>query len=346
MRMLWCCGVAGMLLLVGGAASDGNATVIAPGYVVGTIATPGVATGGVVARGGVLLVGVGPFGATAQSVVRVETDGSATTLADGFNALSGFVYDEVNDRLVVGDNAGELAGAETGDTIYAIADPFGRTGSALRARDLELIPAGAIPGAGDVILDPADATGHSFFVSDAFFPFPGPPNGKLWAVDDVTRAATAVQNGLGYAAGLAALGDRLFLGEVDASNFSGRVSSVGLPSATGTRTLLAGDLAGQGDLVVASDGTLLATASGFGAGSFVLRIDPLTGAVTTLASGFGYASALAEENGTIYVVDGDFAGLSQVFVLTKVPEPGSALLALAGCVAIAWRRQTLRRACA
>jgi hypothetical protein len=112
------------------------------------------------------------------------------------------------------------------------------------------------------------------------------------------------------------------------------------------RALLVDALAGQGDLVVASDGMLLATASGFGVGSFVLRIDPLTGAVTTLASGFGYASALAEENGTIYVVDGDFAGLAQVFVLTKVPEPGSALLALAGCVAITWRRRAQRRACA
>ncbi len=342
MRSGW--SVAGLVFAAGLQTGEVAATPVAAGYAVTTIATPGVATGGVVARSGVLLVGTGGFGAGAQSVVRVEADGSATTIADGFNALSGFVYDAVNDRLIVGDNAGELAGAETGDTIYAIPDPFGRSGAALRARDLELLPAGTIAGAADVILDPTDPGGHHFFVSDSYFPFPGPADGKLWVVDEVTRAATAVQNGLGYAAGLAALGDRIFLGEVDASTFAGRISSLALPAANGARTLLAGALAGQGDLLIAADGSLLATASGFGVGSFVLRIDPHTGEATTLASGFGYATAIAEENGTIYVVDGDFAGLSHVFALTPVPEPASAALVLAGATAIAWCRRN--RACA
>jgi len=71
-------------------------------YAISTIATPDVATGGVATLGDALFVGVGAFGGATQSIVRIDSGGT-TTLADGFNSLSGMVYDPVGDRLVVGD---------------------------------------------------------------------------------------------------------------------------------------------------------------------------------------------------------------------------------------------------
>jgi len=335
----------GLAALVALAGAEARAAIVAPGYAVSEIATPDIVTGGITVRNGAVLVGVGAFGGASQSIVRI--DGSdTTTIADGFNGLSGFAYDVANDRLIVGDNALEAPGSETGDTIYGIADPFGRT-SAVRAKDAELLPAGTIPGVGDITLDPNDPTGASLFVSDAFFPFGGPQDGKLWGVTGLGTAlanASVLKSGLGYAAGLAASADRLFLGEVDVNDFTGRIGTIALPDGTGALTPLVSGLAGQGDLVVASDGSLLATASGFGTGSFVVRIDPVTGDVTVVASGFGYASALAEEDGTIYVVDGDFAGVTHVTVLTLIPEPATALSLVAGLAALALARRRDGRA--
>jgi len=337
-------GVAAALVLLAAAlAAPARAAIVAPGYDVGAIGTPDIAVGGIVVRNGVVLVGVGAFGGAAQSIVRIDGAG-ATPIAEGFNGLSGFAYDAANDRLLVGDNALEAPGSETGDTIYGIADPFGRA-SAVRAKDVELLPAGAIPGVGDLVLDPNDASGTSLFVSDAFFAFPGPQDGKLWGVTGLgstLASASVLQSGLGYASGLAATDTTLFLGEVDVGDFTGRVGSLALPGASGTLTPLVSGLVGLGDLIVASDGSLLATASGFGTGSFVIRIDPVTGQVTTLASGFGYASALAEEDGTIYVVDGDFLGVPFVTVLTLVPEPASALALASGLALLAALRRGRR----
>ena len=72
-------------------------------YYITSIATPDVATGGITIVGDALFVGVGGFGGATQSIVRIDSGGT-TTIADGFNAISGMVYDPINDRLVVGDN--------------------------------------------------------------------------------------------------------------------------------------------------------------------------------------------------------------------------------------------------
>jgi hypothetical protein len=332
--------VAGLAVLMAEPAAPASAAVLAPGYVVGEIATPDVVAGGIVARNGVVLVGVGAFGGASQSIVRIDASG-ATTIADGFNGLAGFVYDAVHDRLLVGDNALEAPGSETGDTIYGIRDPFHRT-VPVRAKDVALLHAGTIPGVADLALDPNDPSSGSLFVSDAFFPFGGPQDGKLWGVTGLATAlasASVLKSGLGYAAGLAASNDRLFLGEVDVGDFSGRIGTIPLPDGSGPLTPLVSGLAGEGDLAIASDGSILATASGFGSGSFIVRVDPVTGAVAVIASGFGYASALAEENGTLYVVDGDIAGVAHVTVLTPVPETATAGLLAAGLALLARRRR-------
>jgi len=320
-----------------GVAAPRAHAISAPGYTVTEIALPNFAQGDVVVAGGALFVGVGPgFSGAAQSVVRID-GGGTTVVADGFNALSGFAYDAVNDRLLVTDNADEAPGSETGDTLYGIAAPHGSFGTPLRARDIELLPAGSIPGISDIVLDPSDPTGNRVFVTDASEGFP--PAGRVLAIDLSAASLSVVQSGLGYAAGLAANASTLFIGDLSGFTFEGSVSSVSLPGATGTRTAIVAGLGGLYDLELEASGSLLATAFGD-----LLRIDPATGATTTVAAGFGFATGLFEDTGTIWVLDGGFPGAAKVFRLNAVPEPGTALLLAfaVGALAIPRRLGELR----
>ncbi len=310
--------------------TDAGADIVSPGYTIGEIATPGIATGGVVAVGESLFVGVGDFGVGTQSVVRIDADGTATALADGFNALSGFAYDPVGNRLLVGDNAylddlSFLPGTpETGETLYAIPDPFGTPASARRAVDLELLPAGSVPGLADIILDPADATGQTLLISDAG------NFGSNAAQHNVFRLlgsdVSVLQDGFEFTGGLAASGDTLFIGESffnatpgDPFNTDGRVFAVGLPDGSGVRSLLADGLDGLFALILASDGSLLATA-----GSTLVRIDPDTGEVEVVASGFEFATGLAESDGVIYAIEGGFSTAGpRVYSFALIPEPAT-----------------------
>jgi hypothetical protein len=326
-----------VLLLALALPASAGAVPVAPGYTISAIATPAPATGDVVIVGDAAFVGVGFFGGATQAIVRIDAGGS-TVIADGFNSLGGFAYDAVNDRLVVGDNALEAPGSETGDTLYAIANPLGAFATPLRATDLELAPPGTLPGVGDVVLDPTDASGNTLLVTDSFFPFPGPPNGKLWQLDALTGSASLLQGGLGYAAGLAAASDSLYLGDLDAFTFQGLVSSIPLPDGSGPLALLTSGLAGQYDLELDTNGDLIATAGGY-----VLRIDRDTGVSEILASGFGFATGLFAENGMLYVLEG-FPQQSQIYVLTPIPEPRAGLLLAAGILALsAGRRRGVHR---
>ena len=320
-----------------GAAAPRADAISAPGYTVTEIGLPDFAQGDVVVASGALFVGVGPgFSGAAQSVVRIDGDGT-TVIADGFNALSGFAYDVVHDRLLVTDNGDEALGSETGDTLYGIAAPHGSFGTPLRARDIELLPAGSVPGIADIVVDPDAPNGNRVFATDASEAFP--PAGRVLAIDIAEASQTVVQVDLGYAAGLAADAGKLFIGDVDGGTFQGSVSSVALPGATGARTPIATELAGQYDLELEASGMLLATAFGD-----LLRIDPATGATTTLASGFGFASGLFEDGGTIWVLDGGFPGAPKVLRLDPVPEPAAGLAGAVALVALAvMRRRGERR---
>lgn len=310
-------------LALGLAASHASA-ISAPDYVVTGIALPDFASGDVVVVGDALFVGVGPgFSGAAQSVIRIDAGGT-TTVADGFNALSGFAYDAVNDRLLVTDNGLEALGSETGDTVYGIANAQGGFAAPLRAKDIELLPAGSVPGISDIALDPNDPTGNRAFVSDASSSFP--PTGRLLSVDLSVPSFSEVQGELDYAAGLAANADTLFFGNVDADTFQGSVASVALPGATGATTPITAGLGGQYDLELEASGTLLATGA-----TELLRIDPSDGATTTLASGFGFATGLfTDASGSIWVLDGGFPGVAAVYRLEVLPEPDAALLAALG----------------
>jgi len=306
--------------------------ITAPGYTITEIDLPDFAQGDVVVVGGALYVGVGPgFSGAAQSVVRIDGSGT-TTIADGFNSLSGFAYDAVNDRLLVGDNADEALGSETGDTLYAIANPGGAFGMPLRAADIEVAAAGSIPGIADIVLDPNDPTGNTAFVTDASEGFP--PAGRVLAVDLTSGALSVLQTGLGYAAGAAANGSSLFIGDLNGFTFTGEVSSVALPGATGARTPIVTGLAGQYDLELEASGQLLATAFGN-----LLRIDPVTGDTTVVASGFGYATGLFTAGDGIWVLDGGFPGAAKVYRLDVVPEPGTIALVAGGLALLGARRR-------
>jgi hypothetical protein len=308
-----------------GVAAPASAAIIAPGYVVSEIATSDTAVGAVEVVGGTVFVGVGPFFTGAgQAVVRIDGSGE-TVIADGFNSLAGMAYDPVNDRLIVGDNGFEASGSETGDTLYGIADPLGPVATPQRAMDIELLDPESIDFVADLVLDPRDPTNQSLFVTNGSLP------GELLGVDlDALSVSVLQSSGLAYGAGVAADADSVFFGD-SLSAGTGRISEVSLLAPSGARSDLIDGMDGQSGLTLASDGTLLATSSVFGASSSLLRIDPGDGSILeTVGSGFDFAGPLAEEEGVIYVLEGGFTAGSRVVVLTPVPEPGVALLLAAG----------------
>jgi hypothetical protein len=315
-----------------------SALPIAPGFIVSFVdVATGAAVGDVVAVGGTIFVGVGPQNQPGAGVlVRVDGAGTPgqteTVVAEGFTSFAGMDFDAAGGRLLVADNGLEFGGP-TGDNVYAVTDPFGTPLDPPDARELRILLDGDVPGAADVLVDPLDP--DHLFITDASAVFP--PAGRLLEASIAGGSASLLEGGLGFAAGLASDGSTLWVGEVDGSTFEGIVSGVPLASpGSGLVPLVAG-LAGQLDLELSADGTLLSSSGGE-----ILRIDPTDGSTTVVASGFGFATGLWEDaDGAIYVLDGFASGVGEpanrVWVLTLIPEPATGLLLATGLAALAAR---------
>jgi len=324
------------LLALVTAVATASAAPIAPGYTVSYVAAPGPVAGDVVFAGGAIFVGSGGFGVGGQSIVRID-GGGTTVLATGFNSLGGMQYDALGDRLLTGDNGGDQVGATTGDTVYAIPNPFGTPGAPASAASLELLPMGSVPGYSDLLLDPTDLTGDTLYIGDSAFA----PSGRILAASISSATTSVVQTGLSFTGGVASDGTSLFFGEAIFGS-GGNLYRVPLGSPTDVRTLITTVLAGQFDLEVPGDGSLLTSG-----GSEIVRVDPLTGAQTPVASGFGFTGGVFEDDATgiIYALDGFGAAgeENRVWILTPVPEPGTALLCSLGLGMLAARRQSASR---
>ncbi len=314
-----------------------RATIVSTNYSISEIPTGSVPTSGLAVVGDAVFFGVGAFGGGTQSVVRIDSLGT-TTIAAGFNSLAGFAYDAVNNRLIVGDNALEAPGSSTGDNIYAIPDPLGPVvGPVPLAADLAVLVDGDIPGVSDLALDPNDP--NTLYVGDADF-----PSGRIVQVDLDLASSIAVQTGLvKIAAGIAVDDSSLFFGLIEPfPGVGGEVSVVSLPG-SGAISILVDGLVGQFDLTFADDGTLLASNSQFAGPSEVVRIDPLTGEILeVVASGFDFATGIAESAGIVYAIEGGFTPLPRILVFTPVPEPGAFLYLGAGLGALSFRRRWVR----
>jgi hypothetical protein len=258
-----------LLPLVLGPSAAGAVTA-APGYAARTIPAPGTIQGGVVRSGAAIIVGQGSFGAGLQQIVRFEEGGAATTIATGFGSLGGFDLDAAGTLWVV-DNCfdGDFGcdGATTGDTLYAIPDALTRT-TALTADDIEVLPAGSIPSAFDVLVVPG-----AVLVSDAV----GGGGGRVVEVVPGSPAtASDLVTGLDLTAGLALQGTTLFVANavVDPVTFEStgevlRFALDGTPDGS-----LASDLAGANYAAFDGDGLLLLSGVGPFLASAVVAIAP------------------------------------------------------------------------
>lgn len=259
------------------AAANGAAAVTAAaGWAAYSIPTPGIVQGSVVRQGDSILVGQGAFGAGLEQVIRLD-GGVATTIATGFNSLGGFALDDGGTLYVV-DNGGNLPGAATGDTVFAISDALTRT-TALPAVGAEVVPAGTLPFAQDVAID-----GSDLIVSDGV----GPGAGRVVRVSG--GVATTLITALDYTAGVTVDGTRLMVGNVDGS-FVGSLSEYTLAGVFVTE--VASDLSGIYAHAIDNDGNILITGGvteDFSS-SVVIAVAP-GGGITQRAGGFVFSTEL------------------------------------------------------
>jgi hypothetical protein len=294
------------LLFVAGRA--GAALVPAPGYAAHTIPITGPAQGGVVRRGDAILVGQGPsFTAGAQSVVRVE-GGVETTVATGFNSLGGFDLDDAGTLYVV-DNAFELPGAATGDTVFAIPDALTRA-TALPASGLEVLPAGSISTPQSVLVVP----GGLLVVAAA-----GPGAGRIVRI--AGGVPTDFITGLAFGGGLARAGDgTLFVGDVSASFVRSIFHHGADGSPLGT---FATDLPGEYEHVFDEAGHLLVSGEfSFDCTGRILAIPPGGGMPVERVRGFCFASDLFFDAARAEVLALDFEATEIAAVCRDTDDDG------------------------
>jgi hypothetical protein len=295
------------LLLLPGA---GLAVTGAPGWIVGSVPLPGTNASDLAAAGSSFVVGIGSYGVATESIVRIERDGTVTTLVTGLNSIGGITFDRDGDRLLFTDNGLEAppGTATTGDTLYALLDPLGAAGP-VAASTLELAPSGSVNFAQAVLAVP----GGDVLVGEAA----GFGAGRVVKLSG--GVLTDLVTGLDYTAGMSLSltpAGELLVGDVDSGTFLGSVLRYDLSGAF--LGALVGGLSGTYDQSVDADGHLLLTGGFTGdfSSSTVVRIAP-GGAVAEIASGFGFSSGIDIDGPSQQALVLDF-GTSRIDTLTPV----------------------------
>jgi len=245
-------------------------------------------------------VGQGPgFTGAGQSVVFVSESGAETVVASDFNSIGDCVYDAVADTLYVLDNALEVSGALTGDTVFAV--PSASTASGLSAVGLELVAAGSIPDAFGVALDAAG----DVFVSDA-------TGSGLGSVKKISGGVMTdfIAGGLEFTGGLIfePSGDLLVVESLP--GFDNQVSRY---DSTGTfQSIVSGPTFSHGsfDLELNIDGSVLVSGA---FGGDVVALDASSGSTSSFAGGLTFASGIDVD---------PFTGRAQILSSTfTFPDP-------------------------
>ncbi len=294
------------------AASPASAVVGSPSLIVGPpIPLPGVNAADVATAGSAVFVGQGTFGAGQQSIIRRDLDGTTTTVVTDLNALGGLAYDAEGDRLLFTDNGGDLVGAASGDTVYALPDPRA-VAAPIDAATLTLLPSGSIPFAQAVLPLP----GGDVLIGDAA----GPGAGRV--VKLAAGVPTDFIVGLDYVAGVSLTPDQNYVpnqqiqvGNVDGSFVASvkRYSLAGAPLGTVNQSPIGGAL----DQAVDAAGNLFVT-GGFtdDFSSSTLTSVVQAGGVEQVASGFGFSSGIAIDGPSQRILVLDFG---QTHVDTLLP---------------------------
>jgi len=263
-------------LVLAGAAGAQVST--APGYIYAPLLTSDLTQSCVQSGPGGTFVGQGPgFTAGGQRVAWVSESGVESVVATGFNSIGDCAYDAATDTLYVTDNSGELEGAVSGDTVFAIS--AASTAPGVTAAGNELAVAGALPFAAGVALDAAG----SVFVSSSG----GGGTGSVAKV--VGGAVVPVVTGLDFAAAVAFdTAGEMLVGET-LDSFEARVTRW---SATGT---LLDVVAGPGFGFGSYDADLDAAGSLILTGAYegdVVAMDPVTGTASAIVSGLTFATGV------------------------------------------------------
>jgi hypothetical protein len=255
------------------------AVVPPPGYIYSTQLLSNLTAGCVAAGPGGTFVGIGPgFTANAQAIVLAKESGELRLVASGFNSLSDCAYDRAADILYVTDNAdsGELPGALTGDTLFAI--PSASTASGLSAVGLEVLAANSIPSAANIAVD---ASGN-VFVSNAA------GSGAGTVVKITGNTSSPFTSGYDFTGGVAVnpANGNVFVAE-SLPTFDNEIhqytpaGAVVMPDPFAGPSFSFGSL----DLTFNTDGNLLAS------GGAVVSFNPGTATSTPFISGLSFATS-------------------------------------------------------
>lgn len=285
-----------------------------PGYIYDALLLRSLTQNCIAAGPGGTFVGVGKgFTANAQAVVLVKESGEARLVAFGFSSIGDCAYDRSNDILYVTDNADNAnldittgfagnTGAQSGDTVFAIADAGSAPG--VFAAGLELVPANSIEFASGVAL----AANGDILVTNSV----GSGMGTVLRIDPTGASTTTFAGGFDFASGVAvnpANGD-VFAAESLASfdNQISRYTSAGMPVSTplvGPSFTL-----GSLDMVFNADGKLLSTGVFFGD---VVSIDVPGATFAPFISGLTFASGITVDPFTrrIEVLSSTFTGVDE-----------------------------------